>query len=126
MLSGCGATQGVLHMSRRSSQEGSVQVGRQGTSLLSQVVIRGKPFLNRAMHGDVVAGMACTITHSVDSVNVFTVQICQGSQTCQAVENRQHDDRAPLAAALSEARVAHLPPEDNSIYLNTTLNVCSG
>lgn len=49
--------QGVLHMSKRSSQEGSVHVGRQGSSLMSQVIIKGKASLNRAMHGDTVAGI---------------------------------------------------------------------
>ena len=43
-------------MSKRSSQEGSVHVGSQGSSLVSQVTIKGKASLNRAMHGDTVAG----------------------------------------------------------------------
>lgn len=44
-------------MSKRSSQEGVVHVGHQGSSLLSQVIIKGKAALNRAMHGDTVTGI---------------------------------------------------------------------
>lgn len=50
------APQGVLHMSKRSSQEAVVQLGSQATSLLRQVVVKGQAALNRAMHGDTVAG----------------------------------------------------------------------
>ena len=57
MISSDGAMQGVLHMSKRNSQEGSVHVGSQGTSLMSQILIKGKACLNRAMHGDLVAGI---------------------------------------------------------------------
>ena len=63
--------QGVLHMSKRNSQEGSVHVGNQGSSLLSQILIKGKPSLNRAMHGDTVAGM--TAEHSSNLVGTATI-----------------------------------------------------
>lgn len=50
--------QGVLHMSKHTSQEGTVQMGSQGISLLGQVLVQGRAFLNRAIHGDIVAGMS--------------------------------------------------------------------
>lgn len=49
-------SQGVLHMSKHSSQEGTVQMGSQGSSLMGQILITGRASLNRAMHGDTVAG----------------------------------------------------------------------
>ena len=62
--------QGVLHMSKRSTEEGSVHVGRQGSALLGQIHVKGNNALNRALHGDVVAGtccrhFACVICHIV-------------------------------------------------------------
>ena len=48
--------QGVLHLSKRSSNEGTVQVGSRSASLLRTVAVKGKAALNRAMHGDTVAG----------------------------------------------------------------------
>ena len=48
--------QGVLHLSKRSSNEGTVQVGSRSASLLRTVAVKGKAALNRAMQGDTVAG----------------------------------------------------------------------
>jgi hypothetical protein len=48
--------QGVLHMSKHTSQEATVRMGSQGSSLLGQILVKGRAFLNRAIDGDTVAG----------------------------------------------------------------------
>ncbi len=48
--------QGILHMSKHTSQEAMVRMGSQGSSLLSQILVKGRAFLNRAIDGDTVAG----------------------------------------------------------------------
>ncbi len=48
--------QGILHMSKHTSQEARVRMGSQGSSLLGQILVKGRAFLNRAIDGDTVAG----------------------------------------------------------------------
>ena len=55
--------QGVLHTSKRTSQEGTIHVGSQGTSLIGQILVKGRAGLNRAIHGDTVAGAPITLLH---------------------------------------------------------------
>ena len=50
--------QGILHMSKHTSQEATVHMGSQGSSLLGQILVKGRAFLNRAIDGDTVAGKA--------------------------------------------------------------------
>lgn len=50
--------QGILHMSKHTSQEAMVRMGSQGSSLLGQILVKGRAFLNRAIDGDTVAGWA--------------------------------------------------------------------
>ncbi|DBA71011.1 TPA: hypothetical protein ACH3X2_011442 [Trebouxia sp. C0005] len=47
--------QGTLHMSKHTSQEATVRMGSQGSSLLGQILVKGRAFLNRAIDGDTVA-----------------------------------------------------------------------
>ena len=43
-------------MSKHTSQEATVRMGSQGSSLLGQILVKGRAFLNRAIDGDTVAG----------------------------------------------------------------------
>lgn len=45
-------------MSKHTSQEATVHMGSQGSSLLGQILVKGRAFLNRAIDGDTVAGKA--------------------------------------------------------------------
>lgn len=47
-------------MSKRTSQEATVHMGSQGSSLLGQILVKGRASLNRAIHGDTVAGTRST------------------------------------------------------------------
>ena len=47
--------QGVIHMSRRSPTEATVQVGSAAESAVRQVWVLGGAAVNRALHGDTVA-----------------------------------------------------------------------
>lgn len=81
--------QGVLHLSKRSSNEGTVQLGSQGPALLRQVAVRGKAALNRAMHGDTVAGICIAVSYLAFRTAVLDAAAYEcdfGNRKCKIVK----------------------------------------